>query len=157
MKSILLSVLLSCLTLSALAKEAKSHLVIWVMDGSKVAYALNEKPKVTFSDSEMVITANGMEVNYPLDNLARFSYESDTDTTVRNLKTGRVAFRLEGESLLFPGLEANSSVSIHDLNGMQVFKKTVRTTGEYYFSLSDLNSGVYIITVNSTTYKIIKR
>lgn len=157
MKQKLMLVLLSCFCLSAMADEPKTQLVVWAKDGTQVAYALAEKPKVTFTETDLVITANGVEVNYTLENMARFTYEDNTSTAITNLQTDESTFKLDGESLLFPALKANSTVSVYSLNGMLVFKKTVRQNGEYAFPLSNLNAGVYMIIVNGLTYKIAKR
>ena len=157
MKAKLLALLLSFTCLSAMADEPKTQLVVWAKDGTKVAYALAEKPKVTFTETDLVITANGVEVNYNLENMARFTYEDNTSTGITNLQTDETSFKLNGESLLFPALKANSTVSVYSLNGTLVFKKTVRQNGEYAFPLSYLTAGVYMVNVNGLTYKIVKR
>ena len=157
MKQKLLLVLLSCFSLSAMADEPKTQLVVWAKDGTQVAYALAEKPKVTFTETDLVITANGVEVNYTLENMARFTYEDNTSTGITNLQTDESTFKLDGESLLFPALKANSTVSVYSLNGTLVFKKNVCQNGEYAFPLSNLNAGVYMVNVNGLTYKIVKR
>lgn len=158
MKSKLLLSLLLGFSIFAKAENNPTNLVVWAKDGTKVAYALAEKPKVTFTETDLVITAKGVEVNYSLENMARFTYEEDNTTTaITNLQTGESPFKLNGESLLFPTLKANSTVSVYSLNGALVFKKTVSQNGEYAFSLSNLNAGVYIVNVNGLTYKIVKR
>lgn len=157
MKSRLLALLLSFTCLSAMADEPKTQLVVWVKDGTKVAYALAEKPKVTFTETDLVITTYGVEVNYPLENMARFTYETNDESAIVNLQTEESPFKINGESLLFPALKANSTVSVYSLNGTQVFRKTIRQNGEYAFPLSNLNAGVYMVNVNGLTYKIIKR
>ena len=157
MKSKLLVLLLSFFCLSAMADEPKTQLVVWAKDGTKVAYALAENPKVTFTETDLVITTKGVEVNYALENMARFTYENEIVTAVTNLQTGALSLKLDGESLLFPALSANSTVSLYSLNGTLIFSKTVRKAGEYSFPLSGLNTGVYVVTVNGLTYKIVKR
>ena len=157
MKAKLLALLLSFTCLSAMADEPKTQLVVWAKDGTKVAYALAEKPKVTFTETDLVIKAKGVEVNYSLVNMARFTYETNDETTIVNLQTEESLFKLTGESLLFPSLKANSTVSVYSLNGTQVFKKTIRQKGEYAFPLSNLSAGVYMVNVNGLTYKIVKR
>ena len=157
MKTNILILLMSLISLSAIADEPKTLLVVWAKDGTQVAYALAEKPKVTFTETDLVITANGVEVNYTLENMARFTYEDNTATVITNLQTDESPFKLTGESLLFPALKANSTVSVYSLNGTLVFKKTIRQNGEYAFPLSNLNAGVYMVNVNGLTYKIMKR
>lgn len=157
MKAKLLALLLSFSCLSTMADEPKTQLVIWAIDGTKVAYALVEKPKVTFTETELVITAKDAEVSYSLENMARFTYEDDSADAITNLQTDESSFKLDGESLLFLALKANSTVSVYSLNGTLVFKKSVRQNGEYAFPLSNLNTGVYMVNVNGLTYKIVKR
>lgn len=134
-----------------------SKLVVWAKNGTKVAYALIEKPKVTFTETDLVIIANGVEVNYALENMARLTYEKNTSSVITNLQTNEPTFMLDGESLLFPVLKANSTVSIYSANGTLVFKQTVHKTGEYSFPISNLKTGVYMVNVNGITYKIVKR
>ena len=157
MKAKLLALLLAFTCLSAMADEPKTQLVVWAKDGTMVVYALAEKPKVTFTETDLVITANGVEVNYSLENMARFTYEDNDATAITNLQTDKTSIKLDGDALLFPALKANSTVSLHTLNGTLVFNKTVKVAGEYSFPLSDLNAGVYVVTVNGLTCKIVKR
>lgn len=132
-------------------------LILWSKDGTKVAYALAEKPKITFTGTDLVITSKGVEVNYSLENMARFTYEDNTAMAITNLQTGMTSFKLDVESMLFPSLNANSTVSLYSLNGTLVFNKTIQKAGEYFFPLSGLNAGVYVVTVNGLTYKFLKR
>ena len=158
MKSKLLLSLLLGFSIFAKAENNPTNLVVWAKDGTKVAYALAEKPKVTFTETDLVIIAKGVEVNYSLENMARFTYEEDNTTTaITNMQTDESSFKLNGESLLFPALKTNSTVSVYSLNGVLVFKKTIKQDGEYAFSLSNLNAGVYMVNVNGLTYKIVKR
>lgn len=157
MKKKLLLVLLSLFCLSAMADEPKTQLVVWAKDGTKVSYALAEKPKVTFTETDLVITAQGVEVNYLLENMSHFTYADMTTTAITDLKTGGLFLKFDGESLLFPTLKANSTVAIYSLSGALVFKQTVVQGGEYAFPLSNLNIGSYFVNVNGLTYKIVKR
>lgn len=140
-----------------LLAEEKTMLVVWSKDSAKVAYALDEKPKISFTDTTLIISVKDAEVSYPLEDMLRFTYEDNTSMAITNLQTDKSIFKLDGEFLLFPALKANSTVSVYSLSGTLVFKKTVRQNGEYAFALSSLNSGVYMVNVNGLTYKIVKR
>ena len=157
MKSKLLLSLLLCFGMYAKAENNPTNLVVWAKDGTKVAYALAEKPKVTFTETDLVITTNGVEVNYSLEKMARFTYEHGDLNAITNLQTDETPFKIDGESLLFPALKANSTVSVYALNGTLIFKKTVRQNGEYAFPLSNLNAGVYMVNADGLTYKIVKK
>ena len=141
----------------AKAENIPTNFVVWAKDGTKVAYALAEKPKVTFTETDMVITTKDVQVNYILENMLRFTYEKGELNAVINLQTDESSFILDGEFLLFPSLKVNSIVTIYSLNGTLEFKKIVSEKGEYAFPLSNLNAGVYMVNVNGITYKVVKR
>jgi len=122
MKKIILLMLLPLISIMAVADEPIDNLVVWAKDGTKVAYALAEKPKVTFTETDLVITSNGIEVNYVLENMARFTYEKSSSTRITNLENGETSFKLDGELLLFPSLKANSTIAIYSTNGTLVFQ-----------------------------------
>lgn len=157
MKSKLLFILLFCSCILAKAESYPTNLVVWTKDGTKVAYALRERPKITFTGTDLVITTQAIEVNYPLVNMARFTYEAAQPDAITNLQTDESPFVMKGESLLFPSLKANSTIFVYATNGMLVFKKTVVQAGEYGLPLSALKAGLYMVNVNGITYKIVKR
>lgn len=156
MKRKALLLLWPLLGISAMAEDRISQLAIWSKDGTKVAYALEEKPRLMFTESHLWVDAKKTKIAYRLDSLSHFTYESIGTTGLTSLNAGETIDFKNG-ILLFPALSANSTVSIYALNGTPVFKKTVSTAGEYAFSLSSLGVGVYLVKVNGTTYKIMKK
>lgn len=88
--------------------------------------------------------------------MSHFSYESGSISGIADSQTNK-AFSFQKEALVFPDLAANSTVCVYSLNGSLVFKKTVVTAGDYVLSTSDLKAGVYLVSVNGLTYKIVKR
>lgn len=157
MKKKYILLLLSFLCLSALADEPKTQLVVWAKDGTKVAYALTEMPKITFTETDLIITTNGVEVEYKLENMARFTYENENSLDIVNLENVKDKLMINGDVLLFPSLRANSKIAIYSLDGKLLFFKTVLSSGEYAFPLEKLDAGVYLVHVNDITYKIMTK
>jgi hypothetical protein len=141
----------------AMAEEVKTKLIIWSKTGDSVAYALAEEPKLTFAETDLVITTESVEVSYPLDDIKRLTYEASDYSAIRDIETDKISFSVNGELLVFPSLKANSTVSLYLLNGTSLFRKTVQAAGEYSFQISNLNAGVYIVKVNGITYKFVKK
>lgn len=139
------------------AQNPRTHLVVQTINGVKIAYALEEKPTVTFTDSDLVIKTNMMEFNYPLDNLARITYGANVNSDIVNLQTDETSVKFDGETLLFSNLKENSTITIHSISGILILNKNVHTKCEYAFSISNLAPGVYIVNVNGLSYKIVKR
>lgn len=132
-------------------------LVVLTKGGTSVGYALDKKLVLTFTDSEMKITGDGIEVTYYLSDFDRYIYSSDYESGIKDIRTDEILPQFNGERMFFPFLKANSSVGIYTLGGIQVFKKMVLEDGEYLFPLSALNNGTYLVHVNGLTYKIVKK
>lgn len=90
MKKIILISFLLCISVIAKAETLPTNLVVWAKDGSKVVYALADEPKVTFTETDLVISSKGIEVNYAIDKMARFTYETNEQTAIKNIKTGKI-------------------------------------------------------------------
>ena len=89
--------------------------------------------------------------------MARLTYENKEVTGIKKIHDDKVSFTHDGESIIFPCLKAKDIVSLYAINGTLIFTKNISTDGEYAFSLSDIEKGVYIVKVNSLTYKIMKK
>ena len=54
----LLLLIIPLVVIEAKAKDVRNCLVIWTKNGNQVAYALKEKPTITFNEKEMRIIGN---------------------------------------------------------------------------------------------------
>ncbi len=157
MYKIKLAILFSCIHLIALAGEVKSALVIWTKDGNKVVYALAEKPKITFSDKEILLMTPDINVSFPLSNLNRFTFLNSDEVAITNIINDDPVINMDKDQLVFQSLKENSIVAIWSLNGTEILRKTVHKTGCYSFYIGNLPNGVYIVSLNGLNYKLIKK
>lgn len=154
MKTKLLLLLLLCSFLMRInAKE--TQLIVWAKNGEKVAFLLSENPKIKFSETDIIITSKDMIVTYSLENMLRFTYENEINTSVINVNDNLLKF--DGEVLLFPNLKVNSNIAVYTLVGKVVFSKTTDVNGDFLLPVSYLEAGVYIVNVNGIIYKILKK
>lgn len=88
-----------------MADEPKKQLVILNKDGSKVVYPLDSNPKVMFSEADMIVTANGLEAVFSLENVKRFTYESSSDNMCTVVLSNPIATFCSSVSLDFSAVE----------------------------------------------------
>lgn len=134
-----------------------TSLVVWTRTGTIVGYALDKKPVITFTDSEMKISGEGIDAVYELNNFLRYTYEEGNFSGLKDIRLEGSLAKIDGESIFFPSVKANSTVGIFTLDGVQIFKKTVHEDGKYAFPLSALRAGIYLVNVNGLTFKIVKK
>ena len=148
--------LAALLPLQAFADDAPA-LVVWNADGSKANYALEESPKVTFTETTLVVTLHGKATSYPLESLTRVTYENVQGTGISDLWYCAPSFSVQGNLLVFAALKADSDIAVYTLDGQLLHKERIVTAGRYAFPLSDITDGVYMVSVNGVTYKFLKR
>lgn len=157
---VLLLLLGIAFALSANAEE-NYKLVVWEKGGAVVGnFELGTTPKVTFTDTEMIVTTIAGDVyfyNYDLPDMWKLTYEKYEPTGVKNIMSDANAMNYDGNALIFPSLESGSTIAVYAANGSMVMNKTVSSAGEYAFPLSSLSQGVYVVNVNGKTYKIVKK
>lgn len=133
----LLSLFFVCLcSASALGQNT---LNIHQKDGGVVSYSFSEKPVVTYTTDGIHLSTTQVEVDYPMSNLLKFTFEDSAE------ETGLVLTEAP-----------DADVRIYTLGGVLV--RTVKASdGRSAFSTTDLPAGTYIIKNGKTTYKIQKR
>ena len=138
--------------------QSNYYLVLWGKNGEKIAtYALTNKPKIVFAQSEIIITSNNIDIKHQnLSEFSKFTYENQIESGIFNLLT-EDKYLFDGESLQFLSLKANSAISVYSLNGSCVINKMTQHSGSYAIPISHLQSGAYIIKVNGLTFKILKK
>lgn len=158
--NLLKSVAVSLLLMGSLCANAKqvNHLVIVSKDGAKMEYSLSQKPKITFTQTDIVLCVNNSYVSYALDQLLRFEYEKHEEAQEAiDLLTEKAVVEVQDNSLVFHGVEANTPVTIHAANGQTVVNRTVVSGGSYVLPVEHLASGVYMVSLGDKTYKIVKK
>ncbi len=155
MKKLILFLFLLCFGLSI---QAETNLVVWKKDGSKVAFALSDNPWIVFEKNAMRVTCYPKSTYFNYEDLAKLTYEEIGDSSIRNLANDKASsFTFDGETLLLQSLKAGSTISIHALNGTVVFKRSIEAAGNYSFPLTHLDKGVYLVSIDGLTIKIVKR
>lgn len=137
------------------AQNQPNILVVWGINGTSSVFAISEKPVVSFTDANLVIISNEVEVTYPLDNLSKITYDYDESMIVYDMQTDEKIFAIKGNILIFPSLKANSHVVIFSVNGKLFFQKTTTQIGTFSYDICNLPKGIYLICVNDLSYKIL--
>lgn len=156
MKKVLLWI--GILFLPLLLKAEKTHLTITAKDGTQIAFALQDKPQVTFVEDELYVLSLNMDVSYSLDNIAFFKYESrDISSNSINLQENGITYLLKNDYILFPALSKGTEVALYTIMGTMVFSTKTVQDGEYIIPISFLVPTVYVLKVNDLTCKMLKR
>ena len=152
MKMLLLVVLCLC---SSAIKADDMVLQVLLADGQTMSINLNEEPRTTYSDGNLIITTTKTTITYPLENVKHYTYLSTN--AISTPKGAEAFFSTDGETLTFKGLKAGMSVNLYNVACQLLRSVTPNSGGHTIISVSKLPTGVYVVKTSGATYKITKR
>lgn len=154
------AILLLLTTLLPTVAKANGRLLqIWQADGKIVTINLNEEPRTTYVNGNLVITTMKATITYPLEQVRKYTYveeepSSEGDGVPDGIKS---ILSDDGETLTFKGLKPNTEVLLYSASGQLMRKFKPANSNPVAVSVTQLPTGVYIVKANGVTYKITKR
>ena len=131
---------ITCLLCCVLAAAAQQTLNIHTTTKGVVSFAFTSKPKVTFSESEVLkVTSETMTVEFPYAEVVKLDF-SDQTTGVESLTVQ----------------EHTDGIFIYDLTG-KLLRHTPAKEGATTVNLSDLPPGIYVVKDGLRSYKVRKQ
>lgn len=157
-RSITLFLLSSLLPLSSLANDKSSRTLVFEMiDGQQVNYVLNEEPKISFADNEVVITTNEqMNVRLSFSNIRKYYFVNTSTGIVNNLTQNKLFVSIDNGRIMISNAPENSELHVYKADGYEVYRHRVGVEGKVSLSLGEYASGVYVIKIGSFSYKFAK-
>ncbi len=152
---------ISCLLLLGftIGVWAQNTVVIYQKDGQVATFAFTEKPVVTYSGNNLVITTENTSVQYPVSMLHKLEFDIrlSIPTGIDDAKEKRVGqFSFSGGQLLISGGEAGSEVSIYTLRGAKAAQYRLDSNGSASIPLQGLGKAVYVVRTKGFTFKFHK-
>lgn len=138
----------------------KYKLLVWDNNGLSTSFELEYGATITFSEGQMVITNDVADViPFDMDNTWKLTYEpvDGPGSGLESLSADYNSVVFNGEDIIFRNLKSGSNVSVYSVNGILIMNKTIAYDGDFSFGLSNQSQGVYIVSVNGKTYKIVKK
>lgn len=154
MKQLLL--LLAVLFAASSAKADDWVLQVLLSDGQVVFINLNEEPRTTYQNGNLVITTKNNSITYPLEKVKRFTYVSSNDV-IDAIKAVDATFSNDGETITFTSLKPHTKIYLYNVAGQLLKTLDSGDSNKIVISASQYPSGVYVVKVNGGTYKISKR
>ena len=149
-KSILLMLFALLCPIASMA-QGNAPLVLWHADGTTTDVALYLMPKVEFSGDKVRITSTVLDMEYPKENILRFSYKgSGTGISTPNAEAD---CSRKGDRLVFHGVTSRDKVAVYTVNGFRVPLSLTVTPDGLSLPLSSIPQGVYVLSVNGKTSK----
>jgi hypothetical protein len=157
--------LISCFLVSLVVlagEQTPNALIVKLQDGTENAFILSEKPTVLIQDDKMLVTGV-VEVTYLRSEISKFYFEqikSDDHRIISGIeligKDNVTIYYVDGENVYISGLKDKTMVSVASLDGKMLSSCRSDASGEVTMSLGNLPKGVYVVTFDKRSIKIIR-
>ena len=145
---------------SALADDGLKIQVVSNVEGAApVEYVLDDILKITFQENDFTIVlknGNG-STSFDYMNTQKMVFDN-IKTGIENVhseKAGDIAITYDGNYIRVSGCSESAQLRLYDISGRPLLSQTVK--GDTEISTENLSAGVYIMKVNSKTFKFSKR
>ena len=137
--------------------RAQNAVEIYQIDGKVTTFAFSEKPVVTYSGSDLVMTTTKTTVQYPIYLLKKISFDVELDDAdvVKDVKADE-QFSFRGGTITVMGGEPNSQVYIFNIQGLKAGHYKLDDQGNASIPVSGLASGFYVLKTKRFTFKFRK-
>lgn len=149
---------ISILFLAVLPMAAQNILNVHQKDGQIFSFGFEEKPVVTFTDNELVLTSAGAETRFQLVGIAKFTFDGE-GTAVKGIKddSSKAAISLDEYTISLTGAKYETEVRLIASDGKVLQSYKTDRSGSVQFSIAELPEGTYVISSESLNVKILKK
>lgn len=144
------------MSISVMAQNRQQTLVLWMHNGQKVMFSLEDEPRITFEGSLICVKSESLNAEYQRSQVRRYTFEG-ASTAVADAKPSGMGFRQKGDELLMYGLPQNVNVQLFDPKGVMLDSKKVIADEYVTFSLEGKPKGVYIVKIGDQSIKFQKQ
>lgn len=148
--------LFAAVSLSSLAEETTTSLVLTFNDETTASYNLATQPVVTFDETNLIITAESVETKYARADVKEFHFAISTDG-IHSVNAGTtLAFRyVDNQTIELSGTEGQKA-ELYSADG-KLIRSTQAQNGVCTLSVRDCASGNYIVRAGHQSIKVLKK
>lgn len=142
---------------AATTADLKNAIVVYQKDGQVAKFAFSEKPVVTYSGNDLVLTTTKTAVHYPIYMLQKVVIDV-SDAIINDVEEVKreAQFRFEGGMLVISGGDPGSTVYIYDIKGVKAGQYVLDGEGCATLPLQHLGQQLYIVKTTRFTFKFRK-
>ena len=153
MKRLALSFMMLIGTLSSFAEDIKA-MMLHLSSGKSVICMLDEKPIVSFSGEELILTTHMNVVSYQSSDVLKFTYLYVDPAAVGKVEMSQSMFSFSENSLIVTGAEPGSQIDIYSVDGVLVASAKTNYTGATSIKLPEQSGKVYMVKTSVANFKI---
>ena len=139
------------------AQTQKECVVIETVAGQRMEYLLTEKPRIVQNDATVTLTTTSTSLEFKTSEVAKVYVATSTTGIANATKETAGKMELVGDMLVLTGYDPHEPVSLFTSDGKMLQRQKTDDQGYLTISLSQLQTGIYIIKTKQQSIKFIKK
>jgi len=147
------------LWLMAAGVLAQNAVILYHYNGTTSSFAFSEKPVISYSGNDLVLTTKNTAVQYPVHMLRKIDFGNSFEESIvgiDEMKSVDTQFSFYDGKLTIQGDEPFSRVYIYTLKGMKVGEYQLDSQGNAFISTTSLSNNFYVVKTKRFTFKFRK-
>ena len=103
--------------ISATAVAADMQITIWKKQGGSISYALSAKPRITYHETELLLSTNGTTVTYPVADVERITFEAVPSGINPITQQGQGHITVTPDGIKIEGTTPREPVKLYTIDG----------------------------------------
>lgn len=137
---------------------SQNAIAVYQKDGQIAKFDFTEKPVVTYSGSDLILTTTKTTIHYPVYMLQKIAF--DTTNLVDGIDDIELKpepqFSFQGATISISGGEAGEAVCLYDISGRKVAEYRLDSDGRANIPLQTLGKNLYILKTKTISFKFRK-
>ena len=132
-------------------------LMLWKKDGQIAKFGFTEKPVITYSGSDLILTTTKTTVQYPIYMLQKITFDA-SDELANNIEgpgvKAETLFIFTDNALAISDGDPGSLVYISNMSGVMPDQYRLDSEGQTFIALPDKDKSIYLVKTNHFTFKL---
>ena len=141
--------------------ETVKFLLVWDRSGGCAAFPIEDHPCIISSveDMEIRCVTEKEEVTFSMNEVHKYTLDASDEhaSAVETIEKDDATFRRTPGAIEFYGYEPRTKVNVYNIGGVMTGSHSIGDDGCLSLSTAEWGSGVYVIRVGKTTFKILKK
>lgn len=140
----------------AAANNNVDRLILKYVNGESVEILLSGMPVIIFENDEMHLTTSTSSLQCPLDDLQDYSFEG-ASMGHSDIGIPSLTFKQNGDELIITSCDCIPEIRMFDIQGIEMSIESKIVGESCIVNISNLANGVYILSINGNSFKIMKK
>lgn len=153
-RRIITTLSLAALTFGAYAEA--NYMTVEKIDGSKISFLLSSNPVVTYENDNFIVNKDS-KTTYSFEDIKNYHFTEDDQSGVETISANTLKIIwVDDATIEVQNAQIGSVVALTAVSGAVVAKTTADSEGKATVKMPN-NAGVYVLSVGSQSFKIIRK